>query len=446
MKSRLVIVATLTLLLAPWLGVARGLWVGSAASAQESPDAGLIVELEFAGDDDAVELPLESVDPISLTFIDIADPRVLLNVINGCDLNDRFWVFAANLSDTPATLTITATERGSSRTFSLPAREPGRPADAIVGLEALPICSDIDGSSAGISPLEGTAHYTGVAEGCSDESNPLTLIPRGRDRTFREFRLGDGPALRVISNEPVVVIDDSGSRHEIILFAEARLPGRVEGVAIRGSAKMLPGRQALLRRLSGMTNGRVRRAFEAAVNGRVPRGLIDELGIRQIECVHHVRLEFADADASDRLFAAGWLKEDPEIGDVAVDDAGSASDGGATVADPVTPTDEDGRFIIEVVDADGRIDEIPLLSPPSERDSAIRSWAFHASDSLVWIVDVCDYTDSFWALAGSKSESEFELIILDLKANESKSYQVAQALGGSLAPAVADTQAFLTCP
>jgi hypothetical protein len=127
-------VATLTLLLAPWLGVARGLWVGSAASAQESPDAGLIVELEFAGDDDAVELPLESVDPISLTFIDIADPRVLLNVINGCDLNDRFWVFAANLSDTPATLTITATERGSSRTFSLPAREPSQPADAIVGL------------------------------------------------------------------------------------------------------------------------------------------------------------------------------------------------------------------------------------------------------------------------------------------------------------------------
>lgn len=446
MKVRLLIVAALSLVVAPGLGVIGEPPAGSVAAAQTPADAGLIAQIEFAGDDEVTQIPLESADARGFTFIDQADPRVLLNVINGCDLNDRLWVLAANLTETVATLTITATGSGSSRTFSLPARDEGRSVDPVIGLDALPVCAEIEASAAGAGTLDGTAQYTGVGEGCNDSSSAISLIPRSRGHSFREVRLGNDGSQRVISSDPVVVIDDSGSEHQIVLFAEARLPGRVEGVAISGSPKMLPGRQALDKRLAGVTDGRVRRAFEAAVNGRVPAGLIEELGIQQIDCVYHVRLDFEAPDAKDRLFAAGWLKEDPEVSEVVDDDDSGSADGDATQIDTQATSDEDGRFIIETVDVGGRLDEIPLRAAPSERGSMFRSWTFQDTESLALILDACDYTDSFWALVGSRSESEFDLTILDLKANDSKSYAVSQALGGSLAPAVVDTQAFLTCP
>lgn len=437
--------AVLVLVVASGVGATSGRWAGSVASAQAPLEAGLIAEVVYAGDDAATELPLESADSIGFMFIDTADPRVLLNVINGCGLNDRLWVFATNLTDTLATLTVTATGSGSSRSFTLPAREPDRPVEVVIGLDALAVCGEIDASATAIGALEGTAHYTGVGERCTDRSSAIDLVPRSRGSGFGVVRLGDDGAHRVISSDPVVLVDDNGSQHEIVLFAEARLPGRVEGVAISGSSRLLPGRAALEKRLGKVTDSRVRRAFEAAVNGRVPEGLIEELGIRRVGCVHHVRLDFEAADAKDRLFAAGWLKEDPEVGELAEDVAPGASEDDDAPTAAAATADEDGRFIIESMDADGQLDEIPLLRAPSERQSTIRSWTFGNSETLAQVLDACEYTDTFWALVGSKTESEFDLTILDLVANEQASYTMVQALGGSLAPAVVDTQALFTC-
>lgn len=411
------------------------------ARAQDEPPP-LVAEVRTDGGP-SVTLPLEASDPVGFIFADLAEPGVVVHVINGCALNDRYWVFATNLGARPATLTLRTAASGIDRRFTLPAHDDGRPAEPVIGLEALPICDEVGGSVAGIGSLEGTATFTGVGDGCADSSIPVSLIPRDRGGTFREVRLGDGGPRRVIADEPVVILDDAGADRDIILFAEARLPGRVEGVAVSGGGRLLPARSALDRRIGDLTDGRVRRAFETAVNGRVPRAILRDLGLRQVRCVHHVRLDFDDPDATDRLFAAGWLKADPERSEPADGDDPVESDAG----EPGTNVgrEEDARFVAETVDAGGRFDEIPLLSAPSERDSTIRTWTFQDGETLAQVIDGCPLTGAFWVLVGSRSEASFELTLHDRSAGESRTFAVPQALGGALAPAVVDTAAFRSC-
>ena len=38
--------------------------------------------------------------------------------MDGCDTNNRFWVFAAALTDVEYTLTVTDTETGATKTYS----------------------------------------------------------------------------------------------------------------------------------------------------------------------------------------------------------------------------------------------------------------------------------------------------------------------------------------
>jgi hypothetical protein len=414
---------------------------GIAADPSALGQEELAASLDLHGGALPIELPLEAVDGLGFTFLDPESPRALVQVINGCALNDRFWVLAANLTTDRATLILEASDGDITRTFDLPARSPGGRVDPVVGLAALPICDAFAESDGGFAPLSGTARFSGVGTGCEDAARAVSLIPRTKGTGFGEVRLDGEQRSRVILSEPVAVLDESGSSRSLMLFAESRLPGNIEGVMFSGSARLLPERAVLERRLDGITDGRVRRAFEHAVNGGTPQPLMDELGLRQVRCVHHVSLDFADVDAADRLFLAGWLKEDPEFADTATDESDSnETDQRAPPADA-----EDDRFIIETIDSEGRLGEIPLLAGPSRRESSIRTWTFQDDESLGQVIDACALTGSYWGLVGSLTESGFEATFLDLARNESNSYQVSQALGGSLAPAVADAEVFVPC-
>ena len=54
---------------------------------------------------------------------------------------------------------------------------------------------------------------------------------------------------------------------------------------------MLPASAKLDKVVKDLTNARVRRAYETAKNGRVPQGIIEDLGLKKVERVHHVSLE-----------------------------------------------------------------------------------------------------------------------------------------------------------
>ena len=412
-----------------------------AVLGQDEPVAGLTASLDLHGGALPLELPLEAVDGLGFTFIDVDDPRAIVQVINGCSLNDRFWVLAANMTTSPATLMLVADDGRISRTFELPGLLPDGRVDPVVGLSALPICDAFEESGGGIAPLSGTARFSGVGAPCGDVTRDVTLIPHTSSIGFAEVRLDQDSASKVIMSEPVAVLDDSGPGRSLTLFAESRLPGTIEGVSFSGPARLLPDRATLERRLRDITDGRIRRAFEHAVNGGTPRPLMNELGLRQVKCVHHVALDFADPDARDRLFLAGWLKEDPEFVEPATDetDAGSTDERA-----PVTEA-EDGRFLIETIDSEGRLDEIAPRAGPSGRLSSIRTWTFQDEESLGQVIDACSLTGSYWGILGSLTESGFEATFLDVIRNASSSYLVPQALGGSLAPAVVDAAVFTTC-
>ena len=415
--------------------------LGAAAAAADAPAGGVEVRATLAIEGEPSQpVPLEAVDALGYTFLDRDDPRALVQAINGCSLSGRFWVLAANLGDEPATLTLEAPDGVVFGPLELPARAADGTVDPVVSLRGLPICAAFEEAGGGITPLDGSARFSAVGPSCADSTRAITLVPRTRNVGFREVVIGGGPARRVISTEPVAVIDDAGRDRSLLLIAEGRLPGRVEGVIFSGGSRLLPAPGQLERRLRGITDGRVRRAFEAAVNDVRPRPIIADLGLRDVRCVHHVDLDFDDRDASERLFAAGWLKDDPDrIASIDTGDEGDRGDSSNRAAAP------DRRFVVETIDLGGRFDEIPRLAGPSERRSSIATWTFQDIDSLAQVIDACELTGTYWTLLGSRTESGFEASFRDLIGRASTAYPVAQAVGGALSPAVIDPVAFTTC-
>src|SRR3990170_1169629 len=64
-----------------------------------------------------------------------------LQVIDGCPVNDRFWVFAAGISDVPVRLVVTDTLGGASTDYPLPATLPGGQVGPILDPDAFATCS-----------------------------------------------------------------------------------------------------------------------------------------------------------------------------------------------------------------------------------------------------------------------------------------------------------------
>ena len=109
-----------------------------------------------------------------------------------------------------------------------------------------------------------------------------------------------------------------------------------EGIVFSGKEGMLPATSRLEKAVKGLTKANVRRAYETAKNRRVPKGIIGDLGLKQVERVHHVSLDFDTLGADAYLAAARWIKE-----------------GGKAIEPPV-PVEP--RFSVELVTADGEKD------------------------------------------------------------------------------------------
>ena len=70
-------------------------------------------------------------------FFTPANWELLVKVLDGCEFNDRYWVFAAAATDVEYTLTIKDTQTGTVREYFNPL---GRSAAAITDTDAFATC------------------------------------------------------------------------------------------------------------------------------------------------------------------------------------------------------------------------------------------------------------------------------------------------------------------
>ncbi len=55
-----------------------------------------------------------------LSFLDPANPEVLIKILNGCSFNGRYWVFYAATTTVGFELTVEDTQTGVRKTYTNP--------------------------------------------------------------------------------------------------------------------------------------------------------------------------------------------------------------------------------------------------------------------------------------------------------------------------------------
>ena len=87
---------------------------------------------------DARSIPLAT-DTGSFWFFNPANVELTLKVLDGCAVNDRFWVFVSGLTDVRVDVTVEDTRTGRTWTYSNPADTPFQPR---LDTKALDVCSE----------------------------------------------------------------------------------------------------------------------------------------------------------------------------------------------------------------------------------------------------------------------------------------------------------------
>ncbi len=368
---------------------------GPAGALGAGTDPELIGTLELPSGDVEYQIELGK-----LHIFDEERVPFVVSVIDGCSVNDHLWVFVAGLSGMPVPVTILDLKSDQKARLVLPAYEPGNPIGSLLEPEALRVCGDEP--RGGLPALKGSARLTATDGSGAVDDDAIELRSDGDDDAYRRLVRG-GVSYPIISTRsPIVAVDDSSSFDELVLLAEGRTPRQVEGVAFRGDQGMLPPAAALEKAAKRLDRSRVRRAFETAKNMRVPQGIIDDLGLRGVDQVHHVSLDLETLGADAYLAQAGWIRQQ----------------GGGL--EPPLPVAE--RFSVETTGASGEPLSIPLVGPLVGSDEEGRQWEYRSDDVLVQVMDACALGGTFWMLAGAVTDEPLELTITDSVSGGSASY------------------------
>jgi len=332
-----------------------------------------------------------SIDAGTLHFFDEEGAPFLVQVIDGCAVNGHYWVLGAGFGDTAAPLTVFDERSGRSHRMALPAFQPGKPVAAVLEPEALAICRE--GPGGGLPAVGGTAIYTPVSDRCPDDTDSVELLSAGLDDAYRSFVRDGSETDRIIRDKPIAIVDESSEWDELHLLVEGRTPRQVEGVLFSGAQGMLPKLASLEKALRKITPARVRRAFEAAKSQTLPRPIIADLGLKGVDCVYHVSLDFDTLGADAYLAAANWIRE-----------------GGAPLEPPQVV---EGRFDVELVRADGETAEVPLIGPVEGSSTAGQVWEHESEWAKVELIDACALSGAFWIVAAGMTDEPVELVVTD---------------------------------
>jgi len=143
------------------------------------------------GPDQASAVPLTA-DTGYLTFFDPDNVEVMLKVLNGCGVNQSYWVFAAGLTDVQVEMTVTDTETGAVQTYANPLGQAFRP---ILDTSAFAGCvgkrRGQPFSEVAPAELEMTSSFLPTLQGCSSDTESLCLNNE-RFRITASWETADG--------------------------------------------------------------------------------------------------------------------------------------------------------------------------------------------------------------------------------------------------------------
>lgn len=77
-------------------------------------------------------------DSLRATFFDAANVEMVLKVLDGCAVNQRYWVFAAGLTNVEVRITVTDTHTGTVRTYENPLDQAFAPVQDTGAFDACP--------------------------------------------------------------------------------------------------------------------------------------------------------------------------------------------------------------------------------------------------------------------------------------------------------------------
>jgi len=141
-------------------------------------------------------VPLTS-DSASFWFFDPANVEMVLKVLDGCGVNQRFWVFATGLTNVGVRATVTDTWTGKIAVYENP---QGRPFEPIQDAGALEACGQ------GGRPVQAPAPPAAADSGC-DGGDDALCVQNGRFRVEALWRTSDGQSGR---GHAVALSADSG--------------------------------------------------------------------------------------------------------------------------------------------------------------------------------------------------------------------------------------------
>jgi ELWxxDGT repeat protein len=146
------------------------------------------VEVEYAAPDGASGLGRSALTSASsgvFTFFSASNWELTVKVLDGCAINDRFWVFSAATTDVEFTLKVLDRATGETREYRNPA---GALAAAITDTAAFASCA-----AAAPAPRYGpAAGFPALARKCPADGSAFCFGPEGRFKVQAAWQTADG--------------------------------------------------------------------------------------------------------------------------------------------------------------------------------------------------------------------------------------------------------------
>ena len=390
------------------------------------------VEVEWSdsvgGTGSARAVPNGSDDSSLLWFFSESNWEMLIKVLDGCQINDRFWVFGAATTDVEYTLTVTDALTGARVNYFNPL---GTAAAAITDTDAFATCDDSSGGvsvsparvSAAATPavvtMSGAADEKSVAGrqllglgdlcldaegGATSDGTPVNLFECHRGENQR-WVFDDGCSYGCPGSHSIVGVGDRCLQPEPESGGSSRrlVMGSCEDSEAQWNYGIgrYPARFSLIHQSSGLC---------ADVEGAVAA---DGTPVILHECHGGANQLWTHAAA-------------------------------ACAESPVIACKDGGRFEIEVEwrDFEGKTG-FGRVRPNGSDDSGV-FWFFTPEnwELLVKVLDGCSINGHHWVFAAATTNVEYTLWVTDTDTGEVREY--VNALGESAA-AITDTSAFAGC-
>jgi len=368
---------------------------------------------------------------------DSGDPSrpggLTVQIIDGCPVNGRVWVFAAGSGADAVRLVITDLATGTSVEHSFPGPPGGEPLGTLFDPDAFATCGqgpDTWLPAPELPALEGEAVFRPVAGRCPDFVTPLSIAQSGPGRAYDRLVFRGEQVNPIVSLDPVAAADGSRSYDERIALLAGEDPGAIEGLVLSGAQGRLPAPRAFAHRVMRLGRDGLAAALDRTRRGRLPRDVRTQLGAGRAACTYHVAIELDGPDydpgqARALLVESGWRLE------------------------PLDPAPSD-RFMVEVSSGDGPGQPLVALPPLPASGPLGPTLLFRGAEAMVGVVDACALDERYWVIGAgpggaTASGGPVELAVRDSTSGEVMSYPLGAAVGPAT-PAIVDTSAFATCP